>query len=158
MKKISVLIISIFAVLTLIYPTNVSALNNNLISNNILIADKEITMDDINKWGDESNKEQTCDPDNSLLGDPENPKSVAWLLQKILNYIKIIGPILVVILSSIDFGKVIFAGDDDSMGKARKKLFYRLVLAALLFFIPVIVEALLGIFGLTSSATTCGIK
>ena len=58
MKKISVLIISIFAVLTLIYPTNVSALNNNLISNNILIADKEITMDDIKNAIDEVGKNE----------------------------------------------------------------------------------------------------
>lgn len=158
MKKISVLIISIFTVLTLIFPANVSALsNNNSISNNILIADKEITMDDIEKWGDDANQEQSCDPDDSLLGNPEDPKSVAWLLQKVLNYIKIIGPILVAILSSLDFAKVIFSGDDESMGKARKKLIYRLILAAALFFIPVIVEALLGIFGLTSNAT-CGIK
>lgn len=160
MKKISVFIISIFAVLTLIYPTNVKALDKHAsISNYITLADNKdkITMDDIEKWGDEANQEQTCENDNSLLGNPEDKDSVAWLLQKILNFIKILGPMLVVLLSSIDFMQVILSGDDESMGKARKKLAYRLVLAAALFFIPVIVEALLGIFGLTSDIT-CGIK
>lgn len=160
MKKISVLIISIFAVLTLIYPTNVSALNNNTsISNYVNIADKEneITKEDIENWGSEANQEQSCDPEKSILGNPDDPKSVAWLLQKVLNFIKILGPILVVLLSSIDFMKVILAGDDDSMGKARKKLLYRLVLAAALFFIPIIVTALLDIFGITSNAT-CGLQ
>ena len=45
----------------------------------------------------------------------------AWLLQQILNYVKILGPILVVILSSLDFAKAIITSDDDSMKKSRKK-------------------------------------
>ena len=43
------------------------------------------------------------------------------------------------------------------MQKAGKKLGYRLILAALLFFIPTVVEVLLGIFGITSDPT-CGIQ
>ena len=94
---------------------------------------------------------------SSLLGNPNDPDSVAWLLQTLLNYIKILGPILVIVLSSVDFLKVIIKSDDDAMTTAGKKLGYRLILAGLLFFIPTIVEVLLGIFGLTSDPT-CGIN
>lgn len=94
---------------------------------------------------------------SSLLGNPSDPDSVAWLLQTLLNYIKVIGPILCIVLSSVDFLKVIIKSDDDAMQTAGKKLGYRLILAALLFFIPTIVQVLLGIFGY-SSDPTCGIQ
>lgn len=99
----------------------------------------------------------SLDCGSSLLGNPSDPDSVAWLLQTLLNYIKVIGPILVIVLSSVDFLKVIIKSDDDAMAAAGKKLGYRLILAALLFFIPTVVEVLLGIFGITSDPT-CGIQ
>lgn len=94
--------------------------------------------------------------DAGILGDPSDENSVAWLLNKIFDYVKIIGPILVVVLSSIDFLKVILNGDDDAMKKAQKKLGVRLILAALLFFIPLLVQAMLSWFGITGS--TAGIQ
>lgn len=92
----------------------------------------------------------TC---NTILGNPDNSNSVAWLIDKILSYIQVLGPILVIILSSVDFAKVIIQSDDEAMAKAQKKLIIRLVLAGSLFFLPVIIKVLLGAFGLTS----CGI-
>ena len=100
------------------------------------------------------NQEQNCE---SLLGDPTVEDSVAWLLQKALNIVKIVGPLLVVVLSSIDFAKVIINGDDDAMTKAGKKLGIRLVLAAALFFIPTLVIVLLDVFGIMGDPT-CGIQ
>ena len=51
----------------------------------------------------------------------------------------------------------IVKSDDDAMAAATKKLGYRLMLAGLLFFIPTVVQVLLGIFGITSDPT-CGIQ
>ena len=73
------------------------------------------------------------------------------------NVIKIVGPVIVIVLSSIDFAKVIIKNDDEAMAKAQKKLIIRLILAASLFFIPLLVELALNIFGLTGSSTG-GIK
>ena len=98
-----------------------------------------------------------ADCGDSLLGNPNDENSVAWLLQTLLNYIKVIGPVLVIVLSSVDFLKVIVKSDDDAMAAATKKLGYRLILAALLFFIPTIVTAILQLFGITSDST-CGIQ
>ena len=97
------------------------------------------------------------DCEESLLGSVNDEDSVAWLVQQILDLIKVVGPILVVVLSSIDFLQVILKGDDEAMGKATKKLTTRLILAILLFLVPVLVEWLLDIFGITTSGI-CGLN
>lgn len=147
MKKIMFIII-LFSAFMFLPCLNVNALS---ISNKINILDNTQNID-----MSQYNQDQDCSP-SGLLGDPNDENSVAWLLQKVFNYVKVIGPILVVILSSIDFLKVIFNGDDDAMKKAQKKLATRLVLAAALFFIPTIVQALLRMFGITANPT-CGIN
>ena len=142
MKKfIIVILLSFFAII----PFNTKALGFEMVGEkHILANDQEVvvSVDDCN---------------GGLLGNPNDENSVAWLLQKIFDYTKVIGPILVVILSSIDFLKVIFNGDDDAMKKAQKKLGTRLVLALLLFFIPTIVQVLLSTFKIMGDPT-CGIR
>lgn len=100
--------------------------------------------------------DQECNGDG-LLGDPTREDTVAWLLQLIFNVIKVVGPILVVILSSIDFLKVIVKSDDEAMSKAQKKLIIRMILALLLFLIPTIVQVILQVFGIYGDPT-CNIK
>lgn len=98
----------------------------------------------------------SCTGSNAALGDVNDPDSVAWLLQKLLNYIKIIGPFLVLVYSSIDFIKAIVTSDDESLKKATKNLSMRLILALALFLIPVFVSVMLNIVGLTSDL--CGLE
>lgn len=118
---------------------------------------KDTTQEDLEDWLDDYDKEQKCSGEDSLLGNPADEDSVAWLLQQILNYLKILGPMIVVIMSSVDFGKAIIQSDDESMSKAQKKLIYRLLLAASLFFLPNLVSVLLNIFGITSDPL-CGLE
>ena len=94
--------------------------------------------------------------DCSSLDSNNEDDSVVWLLNKLLDYVKIGGPLIVVVLSSIDFAKVITTGDDDKLAKAKKKLFTRLILAASLFFLPVFVQLILSVFGITGDPT-CGV-
>lgn len=168
-KKFSVLLI-IIMFMTLFLPFNVSALNNN--SKNISFYDniyiltnkskKKAKNDKIEKIGetkdliDEYDQDTDCSGANSILGDPDDEDSVAWLLQKALDYIKVIGPILVVVLSSIDFILVIIKSDDEAMKKATKKLVQRVILAILLFFIPLLVQVALDLFGMATDPT-CGL-
>jgi len=77
--------------------------------------------------------------------------TLGWLIKKALFYIKIAAPILVLILSTIDFVKAVIINDDDTMKKAQKKLIIRLIVAILLFLVPTILELLLDIFGFTAS-------
>ena len=148
-KACFILLFSMF--LLLVSPVNIKALSVSETSQNrevIYRVDQNMILSPI-LIADDCN--------TSLLGDPNDPDSVAWLLQQVLDIIKVVGPILVVVLSSIDFVKVIIKSDDEAMGKAQKKLVTRLILAALLFFIPILVTVLLDLFGLTS-ASTCGLN
>lgn len=86
-----------------------------------------------------------------LLGDPDNPDSVAWLIAKILDYLRLLGPLMVLVLSSLDFAKAILTSDDESLKKAQSNLITRLILAVLLFVLPTLIEVILDIFGITSS-------
>ncbi len=95
--------------------------------------------------------------EDTLLGSPTDENSIAWIVQQILDAIKIVGPVLVLVLSSLDFAKVILSGDDQDMAKAQKKLITRVLLAGALFLLPFLVSFLLDLFGLTSSGT-CGIS
>lgn len=117
-------------------------------------ADGGLTQEDMSEWLEGYDGDVEC---NSLLGDVNNPDSVAWLLQKMLNYIKLLGPLLVLVLSSVDFAKSIIVSDEESMKKAQKRLGIRLVLAIALFFLPDLVNTLLTIFGITTSQT-CGLN
>lgn len=116
---------------------------------------ENITLDELREdFNSSFGKVDECD---AILGSTQDEESVAWLLQQVLNYIRILGPILVVILSSMDFAKSIMASDDDSMKKAQKKLMIRLILAVALFLVPTLVTVLLNIFGITTNET-CGLQ
>lgn len=150
MKKIMFIFTLLVFTFFICSPIHVEALS---INNGVLIMDR---FDDINDMTDDYNQEQNCTGSDSILGDPKDPNSVAWLLDKILSYATLAGIVLVVILSSIDFLKAIVSNGDDSLAKAKKKLILRLILAVVLFFVPTITNALLDLFGLTSEST-CGI-
>ncbi len=113
-----------------------------------------VTIDDLQDDMDSFGQPSDC---NSILGSTQDEESVAWLLQQLLNYVKILGPILVAILSSLDFAKSIIASDDEGMQKAQKKLLIRLILAVALFLIPTLVSVLLNIFGITTNEI-CGLQ
>lgn len=93
------------------------------------------------------NKEIEC-PD---IIDIDTPGSFGWMLNTVLNYIKIIGPILVVLLSAIDFIKAVVGFDEKAMKEAQSKLIIRLVAALCLFLVPTLVQLLLSFI----NATTC---
>lgn len=81
-------------------------------------------------------------------------------LQTIIDYIRIAGIALAVILGILDYIKVIFGSDEKSMAKANKNFSTRLIAVALLFLIPAVLTFVLGLFNIlgTGSAGTCGIK
>lgn len=95
---------------------------------------------------------------SGIFGDPDDKDSVAFLIQKILDYIKVIAPILVVVLSSIDFVKVVWSSDDESMKKAQQKLAKRLVAAVLLFMLPVLINLMFNLINDSIIDPTCGIQ
>lgn len=85
-------------------------------------------------------------------------KSVVEFLQQIFNYIKILGPILVILFSSIDFTQSIMANDDQNMKKSQKKLGIRLICAVGLYFLPMLATLIINLVFGTSGDQVCGIK
>ena len=84
-----------------------------------------------------------------------NHQNVQKLL---LNYIKILGPTIAIVMGSLDFAKAIISSDEDNMKKSQRKFIQRIIAAVLLFFIPLLVEVLLGMFGITGTKATGGLK
>lgn len=145
MKKGIITVLLVITSLMFFSPINTKALETNSVG--------IIEKSGYNLLTNTVNIAKTCPPSQAILGDVNCEDSVAWLVQKILNAIKVLGPILVVILSSIDFIVVIIKSDNDQFQKAQKKLITRLVLAILLFLVPVIVQVLLQAFGITGNVT-----
>ena len=57
----------------------------------------------------------------------------------IFDILKIIVPIIIIVLGSIDFIKAIIAGNDDAMKSSERKFFKRLILGICVFFVfPVV--------------------
>lgn len=81
------------------------------------------------------------------FGNKSDDNSVAWLLIKILGYVRIAGPVLVLILTTIDYLRALIQSDDETMSKINKKVGTRLLLIALLFLVPTLVTAILNIMG-----------
>jgi len=124
-KIFYVFVLGILFVVFAFIPVNAKS---NIVSNNIFILD--------------------CD---SILGNADNPDSVAWLVQLIMNYIRLFGILLVVVLSSLDFVKAIIANDDKNIQKAGKNLGVRIGIIVVLFLLPEIVMFLLELVGLTDT-------
>ena len=72
----------------------------------------------------------------------------------ILNYVRVIGPIAVILLSALDFIKAIMSSDEKAMKQAQSKLIIRLVAALALFLIPTLVSLLLSFINATNCANT----
>jgi len=84
-------------------------------------------------------------------------------LDMVLNIIKIAGPILAIILGMLDFVKAVVSSDaDKGMKDAWKKFQTRLIAAALLFIVPVILSMVMNMFldgqtGYNSNNPYCGL-
>ena len=78
-----------------------------------------------------------------------------WM-QKFFTFVKILGPTVAIVLGMIDFAKATVSGKDDANKSAWKRFMTRMIAAAVLFLIPVIIELLLSITGVMGG--TCGIS
>lgn len=75
------------------------------------------------------------------------------LIRQFLGYFRILAPILLILLTSIDYANVVLSGDKDSVTKANGKVVKRVIATICLFFVPTFVNLSLNIAsinGLTS--------
>lgn len=75
----------------------------------------------------------------------------AAFIQKIIDWIRILAPILLIILGSVDMGQAVISEDKDNLKKATSRLMKRAIAALAIFFIPLVVRVLLDISGITGT-------
>lgn len=73
------------------------------------------------------------------------PLSIRYLMNEILTYVRIIVPILIIGLGSLDLAKAMVSGKEDEMRKAQKTFIMRVVAGVAVFFVPVIVNIVMWI-------------
>ena len=89
-----------------------------------------------------------------VLGDPNNSDSFAYLLQEIFDVIKFATPILVIVLSVIDYTKAVASSDKDVLVKTNKRTIIRIILGLCVFLTPTLLNFIFELIGWTG---TCGI-
>jgi len=96
----------------------------------------------------------TCE---SIFYDGDEFNDFGQLLQDIFLFIKVLAPILLIALSSLDYIKAIASKDADELKKANERFIKRLIAAVALFLLPFILDFVFDIFGVYDMQT-CGIK
>ena len=69
------------------------------------------------------------------------------MIREILGYFRILGPIALIVFTALDFGQAVISQDNDALKKAQSKVTMRAIGTALLFFVPTIIRAILGLDG-----------
>lgn len=112
--------------------------------------------------GNTSNGQHTSS--SGGFGDDETPsmgcsqlQTIKWF-QKMFDYVKILAPILVIILSAVDYTKSIFSSSEDSMKKTNSRFVKRVIAAVLLFILPALLSFILNLTGENFGNDLCGIK
>lgn len=85
------------------------------------------------------------------------------MIQDAINIIRLIVPILLLVLGSVDFGSVVLSDDKDGLKKATGKFVKRCIAAVAIFFIPLIVRTVLNMPGIKDNINLvddplCGIE
>ncbi len=95
----------------------------------------------------------------SYLGNPKDNvnKPPAYYLQFSFNLMKYIAIILLFVLTVMEYAKAVASSNQDAIKKATMNTVKRIILAAVIFMLPMLIEFLFKVLGIYSS-TTCGIK
>ncbi len=75
---------------------------------------------------------------------------INWVF-KIINWLRYIVPVLLIILSILDFIKAIASDSEDEVKKVTGKFTKRLIVAVIIFILPLALDFLLGIFGIDTN-------
>lgn len=85
------------------------------------------------------------------IGDCYGLQPIISLIKALLNILQIVVPILLIVWGSLDLGKAVMANDDKEIKGATSKLIKRAVAAVIVFFIPWLVELIMGIVASNSN-------
>lgn len=97
-----------------------------------------------------------CDEYKSIFGDPnDNGKdidpdhdgepSIRYYIDSVLQYVRVIVPILIILLGTIDFSKAVLAGKEDEMRKAQSDFVKRVIMGVAIFFVPLLIDVVMDL-------------
>ncbi len=90
----------------------------------------------------------------TILVDSEgHPTELNKFLQDIFFLIKLATPILVIVLSTIDYIKALASSNADELKKTNGKTIKRLIIGLLIFFLPFLLDLIFHLFGLYDIST-----
>ena len=93
---------------------------------------------------------ENCDGANAINAIPScwcMPAAVADITSFIYGFLKIGGPVLLIILGAVDLGKAVVATDESGIQKAKKKLVNKFVAAACIFLVFSVIQMIVSIVG-----------
>lgn len=93
----------------------------------------------------------------SYLGNPTSKNSPAYYLQFVFNLMKYAAIVILFIMTVVEFVKAVPSNNQDAIKKALNNTIKRLMIAIIIFFLPLLIEFLLTVLGVYSPGT-CGIK
>ena len=143
-KEISKILLIISFLFIVLAPIKVHA---NIVNNDY----RKQLVGETNQTGGQGGCQET------LLGDPKGETSLAWIVDRFLTYIRILGPVAMLLFSSIDYVKAVVTGAEDSFKKANKNILTRAGLIILLFLVPTIINELIKLFNL-AGPSICGLQ
>ncbi len=79
----------------------------------------------------------------AIFGSKDDPSSIAYIINEVLMYPKIIIPILIIILGTLDFFKAVIAQKEDDMKKAQMTFIKRVIIGVAIFLIPVLINVIM---------------
>lgn len=82
----------------------------------------------------------------------ENPgiRQAAKIVGYVVAIIKWVVPLIIIALGAVDFFKAMIANDDKEISKAGQKLIKRIVFGVVVFLIPTIIKAFIGVLEITN--------
>lgn len=120
----------------------------SLVNDSIPVEDWEniINPDDSNGDGDNDNDVITPEYETGchIFGD-----TIIGIIKQIYGYFKWIIPVLIIVLSMLDFLKVVGTGKDDDFKKAQNNLLKRIILGVVFFLIPTLISVIINFSGIT---------
>jgi len=88
----------------------------------------------------------TCTEDyEAIFGRKDDPESIRYMVNEVLNYVRIIVPILIILFGVLDFAKAVIAGREDGMRKAQWDFVKRLLIGVAVFFVPTLVDIVMSL-------------
>lgn len=131
---------------------NVKTLNNNVQKSNSIVTKMENKTNDPFENLDVGEGSSVGSGCGALL----NNEAVS-LIEDLLTMIQVLGPVLLILLTAVDFAQAVIGQDDKALSKAGSKVVKRAIATVVLLLVPTIVKALFNLDGIRGVLEESGI-